>query len=140
MGYQQIRAVTCSSVDKYEAYINTLHIIHVFQVAFHNGRACVVHSMYCRCRALLARRKCAGPWVTFGQYCTWYFKKDKRRNVLSKQPNDLSAFIMIAVPVSILFAESVTYVDCTRQFQDFVTRNLVSDRRYEVLQVFREHF
>jgi hypothetical protein len=24
--------------------------------------------MYCRCRALLARRKCAGPWVTFGQY------------------------------------------------------------------------
>jgi hypothetical protein len=26
--------------------------------------------MYCRCLALLARRKCAGPWVTFGQYCT----------------------------------------------------------------------
>jgi hypothetical protein len=25
--------------------------------------------MYCRCRALLARRKCTGPWVTFGQYC-----------------------------------------------------------------------
>jgi hypothetical protein len=24
--------------------------------------------MYCRCRALLARRMCAGPWVTFGQY------------------------------------------------------------------------
>jgi hypothetical protein len=23
--------------------------------------------MYCRCRALLACRKCAGPWVTFGQ-------------------------------------------------------------------------
>jgi hypothetical protein len=28
--------------------------------------------MYCRCRALLARRKCAGPWVTFGQYCTYH--------------------------------------------------------------------
>jgi hypothetical protein len=26
--------------------------------------------MYCRCRALLARRKCAGPWFTFGQYGT----------------------------------------------------------------------
>jgi hypothetical protein len=26
--------------------------------------------MYCRCFALLARRKCAGPRVTFGQYCT----------------------------------------------------------------------
>jgi hypothetical protein len=25
--------------------------------------------MYCRCRALLARMKCAGPWVTFSQYC-----------------------------------------------------------------------
>jgi hypothetical protein len=25
--------------------------------------------VYCRCRALLERRKCAGPWVTFGQYC-----------------------------------------------------------------------
>jgi hypothetical protein len=24
--------------------------------------------MYCRCFALLARRKCAGPWDTFGQY------------------------------------------------------------------------
>jgi hypothetical protein len=27
--------------------------------------------MYCRCLALLARRKCAGPWVTFGQYCIY---------------------------------------------------------------------
>jgi hypothetical protein len=27
--------------------------------------------MHCRCRALLARRKCAGPWVTFGQYCMY---------------------------------------------------------------------
>jgi hypothetical protein len=26
--------------------------------------------MYCRCLAVLARRKCAGPWVNFGQYCT----------------------------------------------------------------------
>jgi hypothetical protein len=25
--------------------------------------------IYCRCPALLARRKCAGPCVTFGQYC-----------------------------------------------------------------------
>jgi hypothetical protein len=28
-----------------------------------------VSFMYCRCRALLARRQCAGPWVTFSQYC-----------------------------------------------------------------------
>jgi hypothetical protein len=33
-------------------------------------RVCRRPFMYCRCLTLLARRKCAGPWVTFGQYCS----------------------------------------------------------------------
>jgi hypothetical protein len=33
-------------------------------------RACVVHSLQMS-RTSSAYRKCAGPWITFGQYCTF---------------------------------------------------------------------
>jgi hypothetical protein len=41
--------------------------------------------MYCRCLALLACRKCAGPWVTFGQYCNEISRSGKAYILLGSQ-------------------------------------------------------
>jgi hypothetical protein len=46
-------------------------VITAFDMRFmtHLLRVCCPF-MYCRCLTLLTRRKCTGPWVTFGQYCS----------------------------------------------------------------------
>jgi hypothetical protein len=43
-------------------------ICHALRDAF-VARVSSIHEM-----SRIARRKCAGPWVTFGQYCIWAFK------------------------------------------------------------------
>jgi hypothetical protein len=55
-------------------YLNVAHMkrascVHTRGMRTSDAFVARVSSIHCRCRALLARRKCAGPWVTFGQYC-----------------------------------------------------------------------
>jgi hypothetical protein len=68
---------TCNARSAYEAHF-TSHLLlewsapHLYNI-LRDIRASTAFDtrlfMYCRCLALLARRKCAGPWITFGQCC-----------------------------------------------------------------------